>query len=377
MQMDMHYFGTYAMARAAGMSRDAAQVAASAAQYVDDNVARTPVVLTDGARLARVPTAHHVSDEISNIQPDDQRNVWVPFHFLPGIEPGAGGLGDYEELLKCRKNSEPARWMIDWVVANVASDTLALERVGVTAHVYADTFSHYGFAGVSSQHNKVDATSFRFSGLEPEVAELLHNKAKDFFRRFGEKTPLFRHAGKTSRWWAWFKSLFAETVTGALGHGAVATYPDLPYLSWSFAYEHPTRIPESRNNTDTFLEACAALYDFFRRVAEVRDDFTEGTARPFEEIKAAVVEVLACRGDSDERAKAWCDAAAAGKLFAAPETIPPYLGDDWSKWLDVAENTVTSTQALDHPACRFHLAANAHRSWVLHELLPARNLLVA
>ena len=30
------------------------------------------------------------------------------------------------------------------------------------------------------------------------------------------------------------KSWLVETVSGALGHGAVATYPDRPYLRWSF-----------------------------------------------------------------------------------------------------------------------------------------------
>ena len=36
MQSDFHFCGTYALARAAGISRDAATVIARSAQYVDD-----------------------------------------------------------------------------------------------------------------------------------------------------------------------------------------------------------------------------------------------------------------------------------------------------------------------------------------------------
>ena len=37
MQVDMHYYGTYAMARAAGLTKEKAKTIATAAQFVDDN----------------------------------------------------------------------------------------------------------------------------------------------------------------------------------------------------------------------------------------------------------------------------------------------------------------------------------------------------
>lgn len=364
MQIDMHYYGTYCMARAAGFSQEAAQVAASAAQYVDDNVQDSPVVLSDGARLARTPTAHHLGDEISNIQPDDQRNVWVPFHFLPGNEAGAAGDADYTERLKCRKNSEPAITMIDTVVARAAMDPLALERVGVTAHVYADTFSHYGFSGVSSRRNRVNGDSFRFKGVSPDLEGVLQGKAKSFFSRFSAEI-------------ANIKSSVATAATAALGHGAVATYPDLPYLTWGFDYEYPSRIAEDRVNHDSFVEACGKLHEFFSRVLAERPDFAGGAARAFDQIDGAVKDVLATQGDTAARIAAWQQAAAQGLLFAQAEPIPAYLGDGWTEWLKQADGKISSDDALEQPACRFHLAANAHRSWVLHEMLPGRNLLVA
>ncbi len=38
MQTDKHYWGAYALARAAGIKRRAAQIIASASEYVDDAV---------------------------------------------------------------------------------------------------------------------------------------------------------------------------------------------------------------------------------------------------------------------------------------------------------------------------------------------------
>lgn len=38
MQLDMHFYGTYAMARAAGLNVKTCTTIATAAQFVDDNV---------------------------------------------------------------------------------------------------------------------------------------------------------------------------------------------------------------------------------------------------------------------------------------------------------------------------------------------------
>ena len=50
MQLDMHYYGTYAMARAGGLNSDAARIIATSAQFVDDNTAQSHVGFRDGSR---------------------------------------------------------------------------------------------------------------------------------------------------------------------------------------------------------------------------------------------------------------------------------------------------------------------------------------
>ena len=56
MQLDMHYYATYAMARAAGIEPDDARIIATSAQFVDDNVARSHVTFRDGSRIDQEAT---------------------------------------------------------------------------------------------------------------------------------------------------------------------------------------------------------------------------------------------------------------------------------------------------------------------------------
>ena len=134
---------------------DNARIIATSAQFVDDNVARSHVDFRDGSRLDQETTAHHPID-LSNRDDRDQRRVWVPFHFIPGNEGD-----DCTERLKCRMDSPIVRELRDHHLT-YADRGFGLHLLGITAHVYADTFSHYGFSGVSSRGNKVDNSSFRF-----------------------------------------------------------------------------------------------------------------------------------------------------------------------------------------------------------------------
>ena len=83
MQSDMHYYGTYCMARAAGIKKSAAQKIAYASQFVDNSTAKAVDDHENGSKLIAIPTAHHPTD-LQNIDREDQRYIWVPFHFMPG-----------------------------------------------------------------------------------------------------------------------------------------------------------------------------------------------------------------------------------------------------------------------------------------------------
>jgi hypothetical protein len=337
---------------------------ATCAQFVDDNVARNGVEFEDGARVDAEATAHHAID-LENLEARDQRRVWVPFHFLPGNQ-GEG----YTERLKCRMDSHVAKDMRDHHLG-LASEPFALALIGITAHVYADTFSHYGFSGVSSRVNKVDNKSFAFGGdLEPQVRGYIEGKARTFFK-----------TQKGGGLLANIKSWVGETASGALGHGAVATYPDRPYLNWSFDYEHKDAVEGThctRDNPTTFLAGCRALHDMFRQFADLEPgQVRNADGRDFDAIEGAVAGVLATQGPKQDRVDAWQKAAWTGTVFGAgDEEIPAYEGEVWNQRWETLDGADSYRKALVEPIWLFYQAAAIHRTYVLRNLLPRHGLVV-
>ena len=61
MQVDMHYYATYALARAGGFTKEDSRIIATSSQFVDDNAGtwEDAIEFEDGARLDTEPTAHH------------------------------------------------------------------------------------------------------------------------------------------------------------------------------------------------------------------------------------------------------------------------------------------------------------------------------
>lgn len=99
MQYDMHYYGTYAMAAAAGIPKDDAEIIANAAQFVDDQNFERWAIAQSGEGIFGIPTAHHPIEAGLRVgaraeNKDDSRMVWLsvalvrPFHYycvLPNL----------------------------------------------------------------------------------------------------------------------------------------------------------------------------------------------------------------------------------------------------------------------------------------------------
>lgn len=360
MQLDMHYYGTYALARSAGLLPKICKIIATSSQFVDDNAASTHIEFEDGGRIDSQATAHHVSDIISNRDPEDQRQVWVPFHFLPGNE----GNG-FTERLTCVKNSELAREMVNHHL-KYANQKVGPFLIGVTAHIYADTFSHFGFSGVGSRRNKVDNDSIEFNGLDPDIKDYITKKAEGFFRRYG------RGGGFIAN----IKSWLAETISGALGHGAVATYPDRPYLKWSFEYEYPVKVRVERDNPKDFMDGCSALHQMFTRFGKLNPEMSSGDGVLFSSIKGSVTEIISFQGKKGYRVAKWRTAARNGKL-GIKFRIPDYDPETWMKEGSEMNSGEDSKIALGSNLYRFYQAASLHRQYLLRELLPEHELVVA
>ncbi|WP_135081076.1 DUF6765 family protein [Terasakiella sp. SH-1] len=373
MQIDMHYYGTYAMARAAGLTEKAAQLIAQCSQFVDDAAEEEALHFEDGGAVYAEPTAHHngqvlIQYATQKVSGNDltQRQIWVPYHFLPGNQGTS-----FSERLKCQQNSLIAQKMVAHNL-KMATEEFALPLIGITAHVYADTFSHYGFSGVSSRNNRVKGDSFRFHNANPDTITYLESKKKSFLEKSEEWVK--------DNFRSWISDGVAD-VTGALGHGAVMTYPDLPYLEWEFSYADSDRKIQ-RNNPETFLDACEQLHGMFRTfAARCNPVFQDPDALvSFEKMRPTIQAILAVMHGKKQRIAAWKDALQTGTLYGRAEDLPDYTGEAWIDELDqlkAGRQTFPSSEMRDKDVFHYFQAARHHRSFILRELLPDHGLIVA
>ena len=349
MDIDMHYYGTYALAKAAGLTDEACKIIATAAEFVDDNAGHIDLNTKDKGHLHVTATAHHAAD-IANLANDDQQLVWVPFHFLPGAQGNS-----YEEKLQCVMDSPIAREMLEHHLTK-ADKSFATHLVGVAAHVYCDTFAHYGFSGISSKANYIDNDSI---SLDSELPE----QTKSYIM------------GKLSGFRDKVLGDIAEDLCMGLGHGAAHTFPDRPYLKWSFNYEDG-RASGERDNPATFLDACEKLHRYFIRYAQINPQVKATEPMPFSDIKDTVTSILNSPKTRDGRIKLWQGAAAAGILYTPGSEIPTYDANEWLDDLKSIEQMEDSSEVLTLDAYKFLQAAAVHRTYVLRELLPEHGLLV-
>jgi hypothetical protein len=352
MQIDMHFYGVYALARAAGVKPEAARTIAHASQFVDDAV-DDEVVLTEDHRAILPTMTSHKPLDYENFIPGDQWKVWVPFHFLPGNESESG---EFVEKMICRMNSKPARSMVQNALDSKNKDFWP-HLIGITAHVYADTFAHFGFVGFSDPRNQVKSDSITAKPKSPAIMRYITSKFEEFKTRF--------------------LGNFAEIVP--VGHGAVGTFPDRPYLSWQFEYEIGEHKPgeKRRNNTRNFLKGCQSLYDFFRKFAEVsQEDADSNGGKDWNDVLAEVGTLLRQETPKDERIKSWKEAITSGKFCDATpaDTEIDYIEGLWRpRRAEYARGEGGEVSETD--ACRFIRAAWRHREYVLRELLPELDLI--
>jgi hypothetical protein len=170
MQIDGHHALTYTVSRMAGFEHKEAEIIAYAAQYVDDATNSGLIKFKDGPMYSRISSAHGVFDMANHLDEHENHLVWVPFHFLPGNggeDENGGKELSFVEKIKCTKDSYIAREMIDYCVAGKDKE-YALHRLGISMHVYADTFAHWGFAGVIHDINKINNLEMENEDIIPD-----------------------------------------------------------------------------------------------------------------------------------------------------------------------------------------------------------------
>jgi len=348
MQMDMHFYGVYALARAAGINPETAKTIAYASQFVDDAIEDEAIEIEDKRGVVPTMTSHRPID-YQNTIPGDQWKVWVPFHFLPGNDENAKSFLTRMVCCKSSDPASPAGGMLKHALQH-KKEPFGAHLAGIAAHVYADTFAHYGFVGLSRNYNRVKSNSIKLHVNKNSIKKYLLAKFETF------KT---RVAGS-----------FAETVP--VGHGAVGTFPDRPYLHWEYEYETGDRV--ERKNLEDFIAACEQLHSFFCDL--VKDNDTHGDpadSQPWNSIADKVRSILQEEGAIEERVELWKKTITNNVLFKSSY--------DEDKIINYTEKAWSSTRIVYHFAkggtvdtcngCLFIRAAWKHRNYVLHELLPS------
>ena len=362
MQIDFHHTCTYALARLTGFAHGEARIIAYSAQYVDDAKNEGLINFNNHEPYNHIASAHTVVpsnwEELAGFREnlDNAKNekAWLPFHFLPGN----GGLGAQEintdpmvRRLICQPDSHLAARMNEACI-NARNQPNGLHRFGITAHVYADTFTHYGFVGLDNPINKVGKL-FRDTGEE--------------LGQFLEKI---------------LKSSFTSSLP--LGHGMVLVLPDQPFRVWSYQDRDGNSV--HRNNTENFLHACQRLFELFH-------DY-RGTGQGISlsnEDKASLQWAFSTFTDENEdvRHSHWYDLLAGNvgdHLFSfgalGPDEIASlhYVAKGEGSWKffalatsdskDSPSDSFTWSDAFEHSDWkRFHDAAKEHRDEVLDRIL--------
>jgi len=347
MQIDFHHAATYVVSRLAGFAHGDALTIARSAQMVDESDTQGTLQFNDSTGYYHIASAHKLFDPENGSSFTDYQ-VWLPFHFLPGnngAELDKVPNVPLVQRLTCTEDSQLANAM--WQRASeVKNDPTALYRLGITAHVYADTFSHQGFVGFRHPMNRAS----EIDHIDPNDSDLVDN----------------------------IEAQAADLLE--LGHGGVVTDPDLPFLTWSYKSESGRVV--TCNNPERFLRAVTRMQAqmAWYQGDSSRQTMLESDRESFERL---IHTQQASKGE--DRHPAWLDALRNGEFTFEPLN-EEQLGDlefDAKSW-----ELATFGQTLDHSATAiekpadfesspwklFNDALKAHQQMVLNDLLPACQL---
>lgn len=372
MQIDMHFAGTYVIARLAGFTDAQAQTIANAAQYVDDSVVTGCVFFDDASLYLRTATAHKMMDS-RNLQDVANHFTWVPFHFLPGNGQADKGNNpsSFAHRMVCAANSPITQDMISECFRG-REEAYALHRLGIAAHVFLDTYSHSGFAGIFHEINAVSDLCSSDADVDREAGSVMQNSLTGIINFF-HKVINFFHKDK-------------QKTMAMLGHGLARTYPDLPWISWQYK-DHKNR-DVTRNNPEVFLEALDELYKIFAGYCSNETGPSKKSLPA--EIKETLKQKICSIKDIEplDRLEVWLDYLRKDAFGFGPVCIR-YEAEEWrqnalgededfdnmkiipDKKVPFRESFMSSDWKL------FHDAAKDHRYYIVEKLLPRYGLLVA
>lgn len=357
MQIDGHHTLTYIVARLAGYAHKQASIVAYSAQYVDDATNSGKICFKNGAMYYRIASGHKMLD-YRNSKALANHQVWIPYHFLPGNggkPAGENPDGTFIRKLVCYPDSHVARDMLRACAKDIGKP-YALHRLGISMHVYADTWAHQGFAGVNNGINEVKELKSNDKALDKSFLDKIYN----FF--ISEAFPL--------------------------GHGAALSHPDRPSLIWE--YKNGLGEEVKRDNAKIFMDAadkmCRAMQCFRRKDKEM--DIESMPGLPENDAKMIFALIKSIKGDTGElRHEKWIQEIKKGSFSFGPAELT-YIPKGKGSWKhkslgqQAAQDTGREEFAYKETFLTsnwklFHDALQAHRFDVLHDILPKYGICAA
>jgi hypothetical protein len=346
MQIDFHHAVTYVTARIAGFGHEEADIIAYSSQFVDDAVSSGVVCFDNKAMYSRISSAHKAIDP-RNLDNAENHLIWLPFHFLPGNggkKAGVDPRGSFINKIICLPNSPVAEEIVQAAILD-RGRPYSLHRLGITLHVYADTWAHQGFAGVLHVINDVENVEEigNSGGFKYVLQDILKHC-------LGNSVP-------------------------PLGHGRALEFPDLPFLAWEYYNGQGKHI--SRKNTDIFCEAADSMCKAMQQYRQHSDDSVQvsGIGKKDKEMIRNLFSELKSP-DGSLRHREWLKAIQDGMFSFGSASISYYEEGKYS-WkaqalgtsLDVPvhsykDSFLTSNWKL------FHDALQLYRVTLLHDILP-------
>lgn len=354
MQIDFHHTVTYVCSRIVGFNHEEANIISYSSQYVDDATNSGLIKFKNGAMYNRISSAHTTFDIKSHMNKLENHQVWVPFHFLPGNDgkkAGYNNLGRFYKKLICKPNSYISNDMVTSAIKDNKKE-YSLHRLGITMHVYVDTFAHQGFAGIIHEVNEVNDLKLENEKLS-DFDEL---KSQSLSKRF------------------------------PMGHGAALECPDKPYLKWSYknGIKHSKRV--NRDNLVIFKDA---VLNMIKKLKEYRKksklDILETQNKDIEKIYYNLEHYTIPNGE--KRHKKWLEDIKNGS-FSFGKVDLSYIPKGKGSWkyeaigqesfFDFFDDKFEYKDSfLSSDWKMFHDALMAHRFDIIHHILPKYGMCIA
>jgi hypothetical protein len=258
-------------------------------------------------------------------------------------------------------------------------------------HVYADTFAHQGFCGITAKVNAPKDLTSGDPALDKKIKDLsikdtlkmIWGNTKAFFSliSFSIQFALREQKSPITYW----EDFFSRTP---LGHARADVYPDQPYLHWKYT-DYSGRVV-IRDNPATFMQAV----DHMTRAMQawIANDPTMTVQnypglpaqdrQEIERLFRTETEI-----DGNVRHENWLAAIAAGRFSFGKQELR-YIAKGEGSWKQPALGTTREKDnGLERYLYRpdflkshwklFHDSVHAHRNDVVREILPKYGICAA